>query len=141
MTDCVFCKIIDGELPSRQVYEDRSVLAFLDANPLAPGHTLVIPKEHAATLEDVVEAPSVWDVTRKLAPQVADAVDAPAYNVGVNNGAAAGQEVPHVHMHIIPRFDGDGGRPIHAVMPDPPSIGETELDDIAADIRRNAEVL
>ncbi len=139
MTDCVFCKIVDGELPSRDVYEDRSVLAFLDANPLAPGHTLVIPKEHAAKLEDVVEAPAVWDVTRKLAPEVAEAVDAPAYNVGVNNGSAAGQEVPHVHMHIVPRFPDDGGNPIHAVQPNPPELSDDDLDGIAEKIRRTRD--
>lgn len=141
MTDCIFCKIVDGEIPSRDVYEDRSVLAFLDANPLSPGHTLVIPKEHAAMIEDVVESPAVWDVTRKLAPQVASAVDAPAYNVGVNNGAAAGQEVPHVHMHIVPRFEGDGGHPIHAVQPNPPEIDDDRLDEIAAEVRRHADAL
>jgi len=131
--DCIFCGIVAGDIPSRTVYEDDDVLAFLDANPLAPGHTLVIPKEHHETLGDLPEEPgaAVFAALHDLAPVVEDAVDADASNVAFNNGEAAGQEVPHVHGHVIPRFEGDGGRPIHAIAGSRPDLSDDELDDIA----------
>ncbi|MFW5984350.1 MAG: HIT family protein [Halobacteria archaeon] len=129
--DCIFCSILDDEIPSYAVCEDDETYAFLDANPLGRGHTLVIPKKHAETLTDLYDGgAAVFETTRRLAPRVADAVDAPAYNLGLNNGSAAGQEVPHVHMHIVPRFEGDGGGPIHALQPSPPSVDDDEMEEI-----------
>ncbi|WP_458207487.1 HIT family protein [Haladaptatus sp. NG-SE-30] len=135
--DCIFCQIVAGDIPSRTVYEDDTVFAFLDVNPLAPGHTLVIPKDHHETLADLPDdtAADVFAALHHLTPTVEDAVDADASNVAFNNGEEAGQEVPHVHGHIIPRFDGDGGRPIHAIAGSSPDLSDDELDDIAADIR------
>jgi histidine triad (HIT) family protein len=135
-TDCIFCQIVAGEIPSRTVYEDDDVLGFLDANPLARGHTLVIPKAHHEHLEDMPGdlAASVYAALQDLVPAVQDAVDAPASNVAFNNGEASGQEVPHVHGHVVPRFENDGGRPIHAIAPDRPDLSDEELDDIAAAI-------
>jgi histidine triad (HIT) family protein len=134
--DCIFCAIVAGDIPSRTVYEDDDVLAFLDASPLARGHTLVIPKEHYETLGDVPEdaATAVFRTLHQLTPATEDAVDADASNVGFNNGAAAGQEVPHVHGHVIPRFKDDGGSPIHAVAGKRPDLSDDELDDVAAAI-------
>lgn len=135
--DCIFCRIVAGEIPSRAVYEDDTVLAFLDANPLAPGHTLVIPKSHHERLNDLPSdsASEILDVLHQLVPQVERAVEADGSTVAFNNGPAAGQEVPHVHGHIIPRFDGDGGGPIHAVAGPRPDLDDTELDEIADAIR------
>ncbi|WP_435156022.1 HIT family protein [Haladaptatus sp. DFWS20] len=135
--DCIFCQIVAGDIPSKTVYEDDSVFAFLDANPLAPGHTLVIPKSHHETLADLPEdtASDVFSVLHRLTPVVEDAVDADASTVAFNNGEASGQEVPHVHGHIIPRFDDDGGHPIHAIAGSRPDLSDSELDDIADDIR------
>jgi histidine triad (HIT) family protein len=133
--DCIFCSILEGEIPSYEVYEDNETYAFLDANPLGRGHTLVIPKDHAETLSDVEGGgAAVFETVRKIAPRVADAVDAPAYNLGLNNGEEAGQEVPHAHMHIVPRFEGDGGGPIHALQPSPPSIDDDEMSEIHAEV-------
>ncbi|MFC6753639.1 HIT family protein [Halorubrum tibetense] len=134
--DCVFCSIVAGDIPARTVHETDDVLAFLDANPLAAGHTLVIPKAHARHVGDLDSAlaSDLFDVVAELTPRVQDAVDADAANVGINDGAAAGQEVPHVHVHVIPRFEGDGGAPLHAVGGDRPDLSEDELDAIAADI-------
>ena len=136
--DCVFCSIVAGDIPARTVHETDDVLAFLDANPLAAGHTLVIPKAHAQHVGDLDSAlaSDLFDVVAELTPRVQDAVDADAANVGINDGAAAGQEIPHVHVHVIPRFEGDGGAPLHAVGGDPPDLSEDELDAIAADIAR-----
>ena len=134
--DCIFCQIVAGDIPNRTVYEDDDVLAFLDANPLAPGHTLVIPKAHHETLGDLPAdaGASVFETLHRLTPVIETAVDADASNVAFNNGEAAGQEVPHVHGHVIPRFSGDGGGPIHAIAGSPPDLSDDELDDLAARI-------
>jgi histidine triad (HIT) family protein len=135
--DCIFCSIVAGDIPSRTVYESEDVLAFLDANPLAPGHTLVIPKTHHERLNDLGDglAGEVLGTLNALVPVVEDAVDAPASTVAFNNGPEAGQEVPHVHGHIVPRFEDDGGGPIHAVAGSRPDLSDEELDDIAERIR------
>ncbi|MDS0260111.1 HIT family protein [Haloarcula sp. S1CR25-12] len=137
MDDCIFCQIVAGDIPSRTVYEGDDVLAFLDANPLAPGHTLVIPKDHHESLADLPadEGRALFSALHELTPAAESAVDAPASTVAFNNGEEAGQEVPHVHAHIVPRFSDDGGRPIHALVSDRPDLSDDELDDIAAEIR------
>ncbi|WP_435334563.1 HIT family protein [Haloarchaeobius sp. TZWWS8] len=133
MDDCIFCKIVDGDIPSRTVYEDDDVFAFLDVNPLADGHTLVIPKDHHETIEDMPAdvAKELFAAVHELVPAVEDAVDADGSTVAFNNGEAAGQEVPHVHCHIVPRFDGDGNGPIHALFGGPGEMDDDELDAIA----------
>jgi len=142
MAENIFRKILDGEIPSHDVYEDEDTYAFLDVNPLARGHTLVIPKQDAETLEDLDDGgEALFDTVRRLAPRVADAVDAPAYNVGLNNGEASGQEVPHAHIHIVPRFEGDGGHPIHAIQPSPPSVDDEDMEEIQGAIADEAENL
>ena len=132
----IFSQIVDGEIPARVVYQDETTFAFLDANPLAPGHTLVIPKAEYERLDDVPDdvAADLYATIHALVPAVEDAVDADASTVAFNNGEAAGQEVPHVHCHIVPRFEGDGGGPIHAIAGQTPDLGDDELDEIAADI-------
>ena len=110
MAGCIFCKIGRGEAPCAKVYEDERVVAFMDINPVTPGHTLVIPKAHAKAVSEI----SAEDMTalalavRKIAPAVMKAVQAEGYNILNNLGSAAGQAVEHVHFHIIPRKAGDG---------------------------------
>ncbi|MFB6136164.1 MAG: HIT family protein [Halobacteriaceae archaeon] len=134
--DCIFCSIVDGDVPGRIVYEDEDAVAFLDANPLAPGHTLVVPRDHHETLAEMPPGPgeAVFAAAHYLAPHVVEAVGADGATVAVNDGEAAGQEVPHVHVHVVPRFEDDGGRPIHALFPDRPDLSDAELDDIADDV-------
>lgn len=110
MPDCIFCKIIAGEIPCDKVYEDGEVLAFLDISPVNKGHTLVVPKEHYVDLVECPEdrAEHLIRVVKKVGQAVLKAVEADAFNVGLNNGAAAGQIVNHAHFHVIPRFNGDG---------------------------------
>ncbi|WP_323172689.1 HIT family protein [Natrialba sp. PRR66] len=136
----IFTQIIEGEIPARIVYEDDTTVAFLDANPLAPGHTLVIPRDEFERLDDVPDdvAADLYETIHRMVPAVEESVDADATTVAFNNGEAAGQEVPHVHCHIVPRFEGDGGGPIHAVAGDRPDLADDELDDIAADIESRA---
>lgn len=129
----IFSRIVEGDIPARIVYEDETTMAFLDANPLAPGHTLVIPKAEHARLNDLPGelAADLYRTLHHLVPAVESAVDADGSNVGFNNGPAAGQEIAHVHGHVIPRFEGDGGSPIHAVGGRAPDLDDDELDEIA----------
>ncbi len=113
MTDCLFCKIIAGDIPSHRVYEDDRVVAFLDIRPLNQGHTLVVPKAHAADAlassdEDMV---AVTRAVKKIAPIILRVTGAAGCNISNNNGAAAGQVVFHTHVHIIPRHENDGYAP------------------------------
>jgi histidine triad (HIT) family protein len=107
---CVFCKIIAGEIPSLKIFEDRKCIAFLDINPINPGHFLVIPKEHYKTITDMPKklckhiAGVVWDLTLKLQ----QTLDPEGVKVLQNNNEQAGQAVPHYHVHVIPRNKGDG---------------------------------
>ncbi|MCX6779466.1 MAG: HIT family protein [Candidatus Magasanikbacteria bacterium] len=112
MPDCIFCKIISGEVPSAKVYEDDKVLAFLDINPVNPGHTLVIPKTHFNNFSSTTDGDleSLVVASKKIAAAILRATGHDAFNLTVNNGVEAGQVVPHTHFHIIPRFNGDGHR-------------------------------
>lgn len=107
----IFSKIIAGEIPCHRVYEDEHVLAFLDINPLSRGHTLVIPKEEAATLDALSDESSaaIGRVLPRLCRAVVKATGAKAFNVLQNNGASAHQAVFHVHFHIIPKDDDGSG--------------------------------
>ena len=110
MMDCVFCKIRDGQIPSFRVYEDGKTLAFLDINPLNPGHCLVVPKIHSATIFEI-ELPDLTAAiatTKKVAGGVKNAFQAEGVNIFQANGAAAFQSVPHFHFHVIPRWANDG---------------------------------
>jgi histidine triad (HIT) family protein len=133
MTDCIFCQMVDGDIPSHTVYEDDTTLAFLDINPLSRGHTLVVPKAHHERVNDLPDdlAADLFGTLPSLTDRVEAAVEADATTVAVNNGTAAGQEVPHVHVHVVPRFEGDGGRPIHALVDDAPEMDDDELAALA----------
>ncbi|MEL6498300.1 MAG: HIT family protein [Planctomycetota bacterium] len=110
MSDTIFSKILAGEIPCHRVYEDDHVLAFLDIGPLSEGHTLVIPKEPAARLDKLSDdaAAAVGRALPRICRAVVRATGCESYNVLQNNGAVAGQEVMHVHFHVIPKT-ADGG--------------------------------
>ena len=114
---CVFCRIIRGEIPSLKVYEDEKSLAFLDIHPSTPGHTLIIPKAHIARVEDLQEedASALFKTMHRLVGKIQEAMDAPASTVGINNGRESGQEISHVHIHVIPRYRGDRGGIIQGI--------------------------
>ena len=110
MSDCLFCRIIAGELPARTIYEDETAVAFLDIRPWSTGHALVVPRRHVASLlEDAgilaEVAPQVGTVTHLLVERLA----ADGANVLVNAGAVSGQEVMHMHVHVIPRYAANPG--------------------------------
>ena len=107
MEDTIFMKIIRREIPADIVYEDEDTLAFLDAKPVVPGHTLVVPKKYAQNVFDIDDASlaAIMHTVRKIAPAVRDAVGAHGVHINSNHGAAAGQIIFHMHVHIIPRHD------------------------------------
>lgn len=113
MDDCIFCKIISGEIPAEKVYEDADTLAFLDIKPNNPGHTLVIPKKHYRNIFDIPEDEwlKVMKTVHFLAPKIKEAVGADGVNITTNNEPAAHQVVMHSHVHIIPRMHGDPHKP------------------------------
>jgi histidine triad (HIT) family protein len=110
MDNCIFCKIVSGEIPSYQVYEDEKTIAFLDIAPVAPGHTLVATKNHYQNFEDITpyELDSLIQSVKTVGKLLTDSLKLKGYNVTVNNGEIAGQVIPHIHFHIIPRAEGDG---------------------------------
>lgn len=110
MTNCLFCKIIKGEIPCTKIYEDEKFLAFLDINPVNYGHTLIVPKEH---FDDVASTPDeilseLIIIGKKIGKVLMDSVGAEGFNFSTNNGKAAGQVIFHTHFHIIPRKLEDG---------------------------------
>ncbi len=110
MPDCIFCKIVENHIPAVKVYEDQDFVAFLDIQPVNPGHTLVIPKAHYDRFE--LTPPEVvgklYQLVQKLAPAVMQATGAAGFNLGLNSGPAAGQVIFHTHVHLIPRKPKDG---------------------------------
>ncbi|MEK7211857.1 MAG: HIT family protein [Patescibacteria group bacterium] len=109
---CIFCKIIAGEIPAHKIYENHHAVAFLDIQPINPGHALIVPREHH---QDLLSAPlevlrDIMGAAQIIAPAIVKAVGADGFNLALNNGEAAGQAVFHTHFHCIPRFADDGLR-------------------------------
>jgi histidine triad (HIT) family protein len=134
---CVFCRIVSGKEPASFVHEDEVVVAFMDLLPLNAGHTLVVPRRHASGLAelDPVDGAKMFEVGQRIAIAIRKSgLRCDGVNLRVNDGEAAGQDVWHVHLHVIPRVHGDGfgGRrpPGYAIAP------RDELDVIAKQIRR-----
>ncbi|MBI2208748.1 HIT family protein [Candidatus Woesearchaeota archaeon] len=109
MPDCIFCKIVKGDIPAAKVYEGSKFIAFLDISPANKGHVLIIPKEHYERLEEMPnpDGKEFGELQVKIAKAVMKATNAEGFNLLLNNGKAAGQEVMHAHMHIQPRFGTD----------------------------------
>jgi len=134
---CVFCQIVKGEIPSEKIYEDDRIFAFLDINPINKGHTLVIPKEHykdlSSTPDYILQELAI--ATARLAQAVKKGVGADAFNLRLSNGRIAGQVVPHVHFHIIPRFKDDS-------LKDWPrkEYKEGEMEEVARVIREQVPI-
>ena len=134
MTDkCLFCEIVAGRLPDFRLYEDDLFIAILDRFPASPGHTLLIPKFHVVDIFGLCEkeAPQVMPLAMKIAARLREVLHPDGFNILQNNGKAAGQMVFHYHMHIIPRFVGDGLR----ISPAPQDAGLDELEEMAKRLR------
>ncbi len=142
MGDCIFCAIASGAIPSARVHEDEHTLAFLDIQPLREGHALVIPKAHAQHLEDLdgSAAHALMTTTQKVIQALKSTLGVSDTTVAINNGPAAGQEVPHVHIHIIPRTTGDAPGPIHALFSERPEMDGADIQTLAARVQQAVAV-
>ncbi|UVS70626.1 HIT family protein [Nitrososphaera viennensis] len=129
-SNCIFCKIVSGQIPARVVKQNDRAMAFLDAFPLAAGHVLVVPKAHFQKIQDMgaPDARAVFDLVHKITGRIESAAGTSASTIAVHNGKEAGQEVPHVHVHIIPRKPGDGAGPVHSMFKNRPRLSAQEMD-------------
>jgi histidine triad (HIT) family protein len=134
--DCIFCKIASGKIPAKIILQNKSTMALLDAFPLSAGHTLVIPRSHYAKLQDMKrpDAAALFEMTWQVASAVEAASQTSATTIAVHNGREAGQEIPHVHVHLIPRKPGDGAGPVHSMFARKPKLGPEEMESLRAKI-------
>lgn len=130
-TDCIFCKVVAGDLPAYKIFENEYIIAFLDIYPHAKGHALVIPKKHGLTMFDFTteELSQLMTGVEIATKRIQDVLKPDGFNIGWNHGEKAGQVVPHLHVHIIPRWDGDGGGSMHSILKNP---GDMAVKDVFA---------
>ena len=135
--DCIFCKIISKEIPAKILYEDEDTISFLDAFPVAKGHTLVIPKEHHTKIQDLSsnENQKLFDTVHKMIEKV-DSLQGSTL-VAIHNGKESGQEVPHVHVHLIPRSNNDSAGPVHSMFKDKIELSDSEINSLYDNLKIN----
>jgi histidine triad (HIT) family protein len=128
--DCIFCKIGVKEIPSQMIYEDEHAFAILDITPRAPGHAMVMPKLHAATILELPESEigPLFSAVKAVTAKLEKVMKPDGFTIGINHGDASGQTVKHLHVHVIPRWKNDGGGSIHSVVSNQP---QEEIADIA----------
>lgn len=136
MEDCIFCRIISKEIPAYLIHEDEKTVAFLDITPRAPGHAVVIPKRHSPNIVDLPteEVAPLFAAVKKVAERLTQVLHPDGFTIGVNQGAVSGQTVPHIHVHVMPRYEGDGGGSIHSAVNNPP---KESLEEIQQKINQN----
>ena len=138
MTDCLFCKIVSGKIPAQVVYENDHVVAFLDIMPRTPGHTMVIPKFHAPNILELPgdgsgdEVGPLFHAVQHVAEMLSKSLQPDGITIGINQGRASGQEVDHLHVHLMPRWHGDGGGAVQSVVNNKP---QESLEVIAKKIK------
>ncbi|MGN0325496.1 MAG: HIT family protein [Lachnospiraceae bacterium] len=125
---CIFCKIANGEIPSKTIYEDQEFRVILDLGPATRGHALILPKEHYANLYELPEetAAKVMVLAKKMAAQMTTNLSCDGFNIVQNNGETAGQTVMHYHLHLIPRYKNDGQN----ILWKPTEVSQEELEEI-----------
>ena len=135
--DCIFCKIISKEIPAKILYEDEDTISFLDAFPVAKGHTLVIPKEHHTKIQDLSsnENQKLFDTVHKMIEKV-DSLQGSTL-VAIHNGKESGQEIPHVHVHLIPRSNDDSAGPVHSMFKDKIELSDSEINSLYNNLKIN----
>lgn len=126
--DCIFCKIANGEIPSKTIYEDEEFRVILDLGPATKGHALILPKDHFANLYELPDetAANVMKLAKKMAAQMTEKLGCDGFNLVQNNGETAGQTVFHFHLHLIPRYKNDGQK----IGWNPGSPSQEELEEI-----------
>ena len=132
--NCLFCRIAAQKIPAHVIYEDKHAIAFLDITPRSAGHTMVIPKRHAANLIElpVVEVGPLFEAVQKVDGMIVKSLEPDGMTIGMNQGAASGQEIPHLHVHLIPRHKGDGGTSVQGVVHRP---SRESVEEIAKKLR------
>ena len=137
MQNCVFCKIVKGEIPCFKIFEDENVLAFLDINPVTKGHCLVIPKTHFENIFDISEdtLQKVTVATKHISVKIKNSLQADGIRISQSSGEEAGQVISHFHLHIIPRYKNDGLLNNHWSNANPPKADFEELKKIALRLR------
>lgn len=137
MDDCLFCKIAKGDIPSEKVFENNDFLAFLDINPVNPGHILLIPKSHYKDLYDMPDniLSKAGPLIKRLSIALKKSLDANGINLAMNNESGAGQEIFHAHFHIMPRFEGDSYKLWHGM----PYEREGLISETAEKIRKEID--
>lgn len=136
--ECIFCKIVQGTISAKIIMQDEKSIAFLDAFPLAEGHALVIPKTHFANFQDM-DSDLVKSVTNTLwmiIPAIEKAANSTASTIAIHNGKDAGQEIGHVHIHIIPRKKGDGASTVHSMFKNRPKVNIQQMDAMLSEIQK-----
>ena len=135
MLDCIFCKISSKEIKSRVIFETENSLAFLDAFPLAVGHTLVIPKQHHKKIQDLPSEinSDLFSTVVKVVKKIDRLTGATL--IAIHNGEESGQEIPHVHVHLIPRSKIDNAGPIHRMFNDVQKISDSRLDELCRELK------
>ena len=133
--DCIFCKIAKKEIPSKIITETKNSIAFLDAFPLSRGHMLVIPKCHYEKVQDMTDMDNtdLFNTVHKVISKVDKLTGATL--LAIHNGKDSGQEIPHVHVHLIPRQSSDQAGPVHSMFKDRPKLSDEELDELCAKIK------
>ncbi len=132
MDACLFCKIVRGEIKPEIIYQDDHAIAFLDVNPLAPGHTLVIPKLHAPQLTDLTDSAvgPLFLTVKKITAILANTLHSDGFTIGMNQGEAGHAGVDHLHIHLIPRFTGDKGGSLHTIVNNKPKKSTKEIAEL-----------
>ncbi len=128
--NCIFCKIIQGEIPAKIIKETKKSLAFLDAFPLTKGHTLVIPKKHYEKIQDMSteDNSDLFETVHKVSAKVDKITNATL--IAIHNGKQSGQEIPHVHVHLIPRSPEDSAGPVHSMFKETPKLSEEDMNEL-----------
>ena len=129
---CIFCKIANGMIPSKTIYEDEDFRVILDLGPATKGHALILPKEHSANLYELPDetAAKVMVLAKKMAVRMTEKFQCDGFNIVQNNGEVAGQTVMHYHLHLIPRYQDDGQK----ILWKPTEVAQEELEQIKNDI-------
>ena len=137
LSDCIFCKIVSKEIPTKILVETESCIGFLDAFPLAKGHALVIPKHHYEKLQDLPTTinTELFSTVHSLISKVDSLTGATL--VAVHNGRESGQEIPHVHVHLIPRTKDDSAGAVHSMFSQKPKLSDSEMDELCSKLRIN----
>jgi len=133
--DCIFCKIINGEIPIKKIMETDKSLAFLDAFPLTKGHSLVIPKTHYEKVQNMTpeDNADLFETVRQVTSKIDNIASAEL--LAIHNGEESGQEIPHVHVHIIPRRKDDSAGPVHSMFKNRPTLSDHEFNELLKQIK------